>query len=451
MLEAAQAGRRQARRLSPRPAAPSTARPSSCRRRRTLGRSRSRPTAGQARRPRTTAPIRAAARALASRCATPTSTARARTRSARPAWSRSSAARCRRRQPTIYGDGEQTRDYVYVGDVVAANLAAAEPRRDRRLQRRAPARDVGPGLVDKCSGVARSTPHRPERSGEVRRSALDPARARRELGWERPAVGMAEGLERTLRWVRSRWRPRRRRRRVLPPSRPTPWSGCGPTARPAPRATPAPTCGCSCCTAWCRRSAAFAQRDVGAPDRPPLRQPPYETRDGVPRDLRALRLARRARAAPPAGAHGRPRRWRWRCAPCAGASGSTSSMPTTPCPPPTRRCGARPATPLVVSVHGGDVLGAARHSERGRERGHARTDRAPSSCSPTSARHRRPVRRPRRPRHAGRAPGHRPARAAAAAKRRAATLATLGHLVARKRHVDVLRAHCSRAALVCAT
>ena len=76
---------------------------------------------------------RAAARARRrSRCASATSTARARTRTARPAWSRSSAARCstaaRRR---VFGDGEQTRDYVYVGDVVAR-----VPRRRRARTRR---------------------------------------------------------------------------------------------------------------------------------------------------------------------------------------------------------------------------------------------------------------------------------------------------------------------------
>ena len=58
-------------------------------------------------------------------CGSATSTDRARTRTARPASSRSSAARCTTATAaTVFGDGEQTRDYIYVGDVVAAFLAA---------------------------------------------------------------------------------------------------------------------------------------------------------------------------------------------------------------------------------------------------------------------------------------------------------------------------------------
>ena len=61
------------------------------------------------------------------RCATATSTGRARTRTARPASSRSSSAGWTA-GAAIFGDGSQTRDYVFVGDVVAATLAAADRR-----------------------------------------------------------------------------------------------------------------------------------------------------------------------------------------------------------------------------------------------------------------------------------------------------------------------------------
>src|SRR4051812_42128328 len=104
-------------------------------------------------------------------------------------------------RPTVYGNGEQTRDYDFVGDVVAANLAAAE--RDTPGPY-----NVGTGretsvleLVDvlrELGGAASFEPEfAPERPGEVQRIAIDPSRARAELGWV-PRVELREGLERTL-------------------------------------------------------------------------------------------------------------------------------------------------------------------------------------------------------------------------------------------------------------
>jgi UDP-glucose 4-epimerase len=104
-------------------------------------------------------------------------------------------------RPTVYGDGRQTRDYDYVGDVVAGNLVAAESDNPGPY-------NIGTGietsvldLVDvlrELGGDANFEPmFEPERPGEVRRIAIDPARARAELGWE-PRVGLREGLERTL-------------------------------------------------------------------------------------------------------------------------------------------------------------------------------------------------------------------------------------------------------------
>jgi UDP-glucose 4-epimerase len=104
-------------------------------------------------------------------------------------------------RPTVYGDGTQTRDYDYVGDVVAANLAAVETDTPGPY-------NVGTGvetsvldLVDalrEVGGGASFEPEfAPERPGEVQRIAIDPSRARAELGWE-PRVELREGLERTL-------------------------------------------------------------------------------------------------------------------------------------------------------------------------------------------------------------------------------------------------------------
>jgi UDP-glucose 4-epimerase len=103
-------------------------------------------------------------------------------------------------RPTVYGDGLQTRDYDYVGDVVAANLAAAE-------RGGAGPYNVGTGrettvleLVETLSDIAGrpfEPEFAPERAGEVRRIAIDPGRAREDLGWE-ARVGLREGLEQTL-------------------------------------------------------------------------------------------------------------------------------------------------------------------------------------------------------------------------------------------------------------
>jgi UDP-glucose 4-epimerase len=108
-------------------------------------------------------------------------------------------------QPTVFGDGLQTRDYVYVGDVVAANLAAAGSDVTG-------AYNIGTGqetsVVDLVGGLAEvggqdfQAVHAPERKGEVRHIALDASRARADLGWE-PKVDLRDGLERTLESVRA--------------------------------------------------------------------------------------------------------------------------------------------------------------------------------------------------------------------------------------------------------
>jgi UDP-glucose 4-epimerase len=103
--------------------------------------------------------------------------------------------------PVIYGDGLQTRDFVHVDDVVAANLTAASSAATGFV-------NVGVGsettvldlaaLVRDAAGLDAFEPeHRPERPGEVRRSCLDASYAAELLGW-RPEVDLREGLRRTL-------------------------------------------------------------------------------------------------------------------------------------------------------------------------------------------------------------------------------------------------------------
>ncbi|MEX2195698.1 MAG: NAD-dependent epimerase/dehydratase family protein [Thermoleophilaceae bacterium] len=103
-------------------------------------------------------------------------------------------------RPTVFGDGLQTRDYVYVGDIVAAAFAAAESEARGAL-------NIGTGVgstvldlveaLGAISGEPFEPEHAPERAGEIRHIALDAGRARSELGWE-PRVDLRGGLELTL-------------------------------------------------------------------------------------------------------------------------------------------------------------------------------------------------------------------------------------------------------------
>jgi UDP-glucose 4-epimerase len=104
--------------------------------------------------------------------------------------------------PLIFGDGMQTRDYVYVGDVVAANLAALGyegPHEAFNI-----GTEIETNVVDllaesqRVAGTEVTAEHRPARLGELDRSCLDCALARRELGWQ-PSVSLAQGLAETLR------------------------------------------------------------------------------------------------------------------------------------------------------------------------------------------------------------------------------------------------------------
>jgi UDP-glucose 4-epimerase len=108
------------------------------------------------------------------------------------------------REVTIDGDGEQARDMVHVGDVVAANVAATK-------LGSAGAFHIGSGeavtinelyrklaLITSYKGQAN---HGPARVGDVYRIALDSSRAKESLGWE-PKVGLDEGLELTVDYFR---------------------------------------------------------------------------------------------------------------------------------------------------------------------------------------------------------------------------------------------------------
>jgi UDP-glucose 4-epimerase len=106
-------------------------------------------------------------------------------------------------EPTIYGDGTQTRDYVYVGDAVRAFLAAGDSGRPGTW-------NIGTGvevsvldLVD-IIGLVAGRDVRPHfaapRPGELQRSAVAPDRAASELGW-RAGTPLAEGVRRVYQWI----------------------------------------------------------------------------------------------------------------------------------------------------------------------------------------------------------------------------------------------------------
>ena len=117
-------------------------------------------------------------------------------------------------RPRIFGDGRQTRDYVYVADVAAATLAA--------LDRNGGVFNVGTGretsvleLFDVCRRVASSAVEpelAPARPGELARSVLDPELSARELGF-RSATSLEDGLRATWEWIRKQegTEPKRKR------------------------------------------------------------------------------------------------------------------------------------------------------------------------------------------------------------------------------------------------
>ncbi|WP_199430800.1 NAD-dependent epimerase/dehydratase family protein [Qaidamihabitans albus] len=111
------------------------------------------------------------------------------------------------RATKVFGDGGNTRDYVYVGDAVSAFVAAAgEQGSGRRF-------NIGTGvqtsdrelhrLVAAAVGTEDAPEYAPARLGDLRASALDSTAAREELGWK-PVVDVAEGVRRTVEYFRAR-------------------------------------------------------------------------------------------------------------------------------------------------------------------------------------------------------------------------------------------------------
>jgi UDP-glucose 4-epimerase len=106
--------------------------------------------------------------------------------------------------PTIFGDGDQLRDYVYVDDVVAANELALTKGSGETVNlgwgRGISVNDIFRELKRILSFPGEAI-HAAPRPGEVQRIYLDASRAKRVLGWE-PKVTFEEGLERTVVWYK---------------------------------------------------------------------------------------------------------------------------------------------------------------------------------------------------------------------------------------------------------
>jgi UDP-glucose 4-epimerase len=108
-------------------------------------------------------------------------------------------------RPTIYGDGEQTRDFVFVDDVADAFVRATEKGDGLLINIGTGAETSVQQLFDqmaRLTGFPEPARYAPARTGELRRSALDPGRAAIHLGWK-PYTTLEEGLSRSLDWFRT--------------------------------------------------------------------------------------------------------------------------------------------------------------------------------------------------------------------------------------------------------
>jgi UDP-glucose 4-epimerase len=107
--------------------------------------------------------------------------------------------------PTINGDGKQTRDYIYVGDIVAAALKALEYRETDTF-------NLGTSIesdvntlfmkLRELTGTDCPEQHGPAKAGEQLRSVLDIKHAKEKLGWE-PKVNLADGLRMTVNYFKN--------------------------------------------------------------------------------------------------------------------------------------------------------------------------------------------------------------------------------------------------------
>jgi nucleoside-diphosphate-sugar epimerase len=117
------------------------------------------------------------------------------------------SALCDGRQPTIYGDGEQTRDFTYVANVVDGVLRACDaPGASGEVINVATGGRISLNqlfeAMRRIIGATVEPRYAEPRAGDVRDSQADIAKARRILGYE-PTVSFEDGLQRTVDWYRT--------------------------------------------------------------------------------------------------------------------------------------------------------------------------------------------------------------------------------------------------------
>jgi UDP-glucose 4-epimerase len=113
-------------------------------------------------------------------------------------------------QVVINGDGEQARDFVYVGDCARANLMAIQASRGLGIVNLGSSRGTTVNEIfeklGNISGYSRDARHGPAKVGETRKIYLDARKAQRELGWQ-PEIDLEDGLQRTVEYFRQRELP----------------------------------------------------------------------------------------------------------------------------------------------------------------------------------------------------------------------------------------------------
>ncbi len=115
----------------------------------------------------------------------------------------------KRQTPIVYGDGLQERDFVYVGDVVDANLKAIE--NNNALNNSfnistCKGTNVNAifALIKKHTDYIGGKIHTRPKKGEIRRIFLSYDKAKKLLGWQ-PSVSLEEGIKKTIEWYRKKW------------------------------------------------------------------------------------------------------------------------------------------------------------------------------------------------------------------------------------------------------
>ena len=108
--------------------------------------------------------------------------------------------------PLICGDGEQTRDFIYVGNVAQANIIALDPKCEGTFNvgtgKETSVNLLTEGLL-KVSDIATSAEYIPARNGEQRRSSIDSGKLQERFSWK-PSVSLEEGLVKTFNYFKNK-------------------------------------------------------------------------------------------------------------------------------------------------------------------------------------------------------------------------------------------------------